>query len=76
MLVNDRNNADIQLLLENMSTEEIEELLTRDFSAQEGSALDVEFIMKAMKIISERVESTAEEQEKIDEEWKCFVDSI
>lgn len=75
MPVKDKNNS-LRLMLENKSTEELEELLALDFAEQEGDEPNVEYIMTVMEVIHERTKNIEEDRAKTEEAWYAFQQTI
>ena len=58
-------------IFEQLSTEELENLLAQDFAATDGADPDVDYIMAIMEVINER-EKAAGHQSDVDAAWKDF----
>lgn len=59
--------------LEHMSTEELEKLLSQDFSASNDTEPDVNYIMAIMEVIQKRkAEASGKEPVDVDAAWKDF----
>lgn len=70
MPANETNKNDLRSILENKSTEELQELLALDFSEQEDNEPNVEYIATILEVIHEREEQTPEDQAEVDAAWQ------
>lgn len=61
-------------VLEQLSTQELENLLVQDFSASNGAEPDIDFILEVMEVIQRRDDSDAVGMEDldVDKAWKEF----
>lgn len=76
MPANEKNKNDLRSILENKSTEELEELLALDFSEQEDAEPNVEYITTILEVIHEREETTPEDQAEVDAAWQELREAI
>ena len=58
-------------IFEQLSTEELNNLLAQDFAAMDEEGPDVDYIMAIMEVINKR-EQAAEHQSDVDAAWKEF----
>ncbi len=63
--------SDLRLILENKSTEELEDLLTLDYPEP-----NIEYIMTILEVLHERAEETDEDRAEVSEAWHQFQKSI